>query len=205
MALLLGKRPDEARQASARLDTYPDSPLRAMSRAWLSAMSGDLEQALAIIEETQPRYPRNVDLALFAAQIEILLGHEAEARQWTERAIAIDPDSPETLRVQANIASDYDWNARAARTALRAIAAAPGDADLYNELGLVLYDDGDEAGGRDAFERAIALDPEDPLPRANYSIVLVDNNKLDERRRCSPTRRWRSIQAFISRCWPRAA
>jgi Tfp pilus assembly protein PilF len=180
MALLLGKRPDEARQANARLDTYPDSPLRAMSRAWLSAMSGDLEQALAVIKETQPRYPKNVDLALFAAQIEILLGHEAEARRWTERAIAIDPDSPETLRVQANIASDYDWNARAARTALtRAIAAAPGDADLYNELGLVLYDDGDEAGGSDAFERAIALDPEDPLPRANYSIVLVDNNKLD--------------------------
>lgn len=181
MALLLGKRPDEARQASAKLDTYPDSPVRAMSRAWLSAMSGDLEQALAIIKETQPRYPKNVDLALFAAQIEILLGHEEEARRWTERAIAIDPDSPETLRVQANIASDYDWNAPAARAALeRAMAAAPGDADLYNELGLVLYDNGDEGGGRDAFERAIALDPEDPLPRANYAIVLVDTNKLDQ-------------------------
>ena len=181
MALLLGKRPEEAREASARLETYPASPVRAMTRAWLSAMSGDLEQALAIIKETQPRYPKNVDLALFAAQIEILLGHEAEARRWTERAIAIDPDSAETLRVQANIASDYDWDARAARAALeRAIATAPGDADLYNELGLVLYDDGDEARSRDAFERAIALDPEDPLPRANYSIVLVDNNKLDE-------------------------
>jgi Tfp pilus assembly protein PilF len=181
IALLLGKRPEEARQVSAKLDTYPDGPIRAMSRAWLSAMSGDLEQALAIIREAQPRYPNNVDVALFAAQIEILLGHEEEARRWTERAIEIDPDSPETLRVQANIASDYDWNAPAAREALeRAIAAAPGDADLYNELGLVLYDDGDEAGGRDAFERAIALDPEDPLPRANYSILLVDNNKLDE-------------------------
>lgn len=180
MALLLGRRPEEARQAGARLDDYPPSPVRAMTRAWLSAMSGDLEQALAVIKETQPRYPKNVDLALFAAQVELLLGHEAEARRWTEQAIAIDPNSPETLRVQANIASDYDWNARAARTALtRAIAAAPGDADLYNELGLVLYDDGDEAGGSEAFERAIALDPEDPLPRANYSIVLVDNNKLD--------------------------
>ena len=52
MALLLGKRPDEARQASAKLDTYPDGPVRAMSRAWLSAMSGDLEQALAIIKES---------------------------------------------------------------------------------------------------------------------------------------------------------
>jgi len=181
MALLLGRRPDEARQASAKLDSYPDGPIRAMSRAWLSAMSGDLEQALAIIKETQPRYPKNVDLALFAAQIEVLLGHEAEARQWTTRAIEIDPDSPETLRVQANIASDYDWNAPAAKNALnRAIAAAPGDADLYNELGLVLYNDGDEAGARDAFEHAIALDPEDPLPHANYSIVLVDTNNLDE-------------------------
>jgi Tfp pilus assembly protein PilF len=181
MALLLGKRPDEARQASAALDAYPDSPIRAMSRAWLSAMSGELEQALAIIKETQPRYPKNVDLALFAAQIELLLGHEAEARRWTERAIEIDPDSPETLRVQANIASDYDWSAPTARTALdRAIAAAPGDADLYNELGLVLYDDGDEGGARDAFERAIALDPEDPLPRANYAILLADSDRLDQ-------------------------
>lgn len=180
MALLLGKRPDEAREASARLDTYPNSPVRAMSRAWLSAMSGDLEAALAIIKETQPLYPKNVDLALFAAQIEILLGHEAEARRWTQRAIEIDPDSPETLRVQANIASDYDWNAPAARSALdRAIAAAPGDADLYNERGLVLYDDGDADGAQEAFERAIALDPEDPLPHANYSILLVDSDKLD--------------------------
>lgn len=181
MALLLGKRPDEARQVSAKLDAYPDGPVRAMSRAWLSAMSGDLEQALAGIKETQPRYPENVDLALFAAQIELLLGHEAEARRWTGQAIEIDPDSPETLRVVANIASDYDWNAPAARDALeRAIAAAPGDADLYNELGLVLYDDGDEDGARDAFKHAIALDPEDPLPRANYSILLADTNKLDE-------------------------
>ncbi|MEZ5830556.1 MAG: FecR domain-containing protein [Dongiaceae bacterium] len=181
MALLLGRRPEDARRVSAKLDTYPPSPVHAMSRAWLSAMSGDLEQGLAIIEETQPRYPKNVDLALFAAQIEILLGHEAEARRWTQRAIEIDPDSPETLRVQANIASDYDWNAPAARAALtRAIAAAPGDADLYNELALVLYDDGDVDGGRNAFERAIALDPEDPLPRANYSILLVDSDKLDQ-------------------------
>jgi hypothetical protein len=114
MALLLGKRPDEARQASAQLDTYPTAAARHVARL----AQRDVRRSgagLAIIKETQPRYPKNVDLALFAAQIEILLGHEAEARRWTERAIAIDPDSPETLRVQANIASDYDWNAPAAR------------------------------------------------------------------------------------------
>jgi Tfp pilus assembly protein PilF len=176
---LLNHQPEQASATIAHLKTYPPSAVSAMAEARLLALAGDIDAAYRLATES-PAIADHVDLQLIAAQLAILRSDEPAARRWVEVALAEDPDNPDTLRVLAVMQSDYDSNSRAAvKTLRRALKEAPGEAELWNVLGLSLNDEGDAVGSEDAFRRAIALDPEDPVPHANYAILLLDNEKVD--------------------------
>jgi len=180
IALTLDHQPDRARSLLAGLQARPETATSAEANAWLLALAGDLDGAYAAITAGAAAFPQNVDLALLASQIAILRSDEAGARQWLQQAVALDPENPETLRVRAVVESDYDWNSHGAvRTLEQAVEIAPGYSDLWNHLGLARSDDGDPVGAEQAYRRAIALDPEDPVPHANYAILLLDNSRVE--------------------------
>jgi serine/threonine-protein kinase len=68
--------------------------------------------------------------------------------------------------------------ARAA--ALRALELDPGLGEAHASLGMILFDDLDNAGAVDQYRRAIALRPEYATARHWYAIVLAHLGRLDE-------------------------
>jgi tetratricopeptide (TPR) repeat protein len=180
VALALAGRRDEAETLRPALDRFAGSRAYILGQAWVRGNIGEIEGALADLKAAQSRHPGDADIAVLAAVMAILLGRDADARTLTAAALAIDPDNADALNVQATILSDYDWETdRAAAVLERAVAVAPGNADAWNTLGLARHDQGDWRGAAEAYETAIRLDPNDPVPHANYAILLLDVDDLD--------------------------
>ena len=95
----------------------------------------------------------------------------------TQRALEADPSSPQA---HANLASLLQGRGDLAG-AIRALEAArglrPGNAELANQLGLVLYEDGRVPAAKACFEEAVAARPDFAEAYNNLAAVL----KLEER------------------------
>jgi len=81
-------------------------------------------------------------------------------RAMLERAIALNPDSPTALRAQANyhyrVESNYQ---RSLELLQQAQAAAPGNVDIYGDLGFTLRRLGRWEESIASFQKALQLDP----------------------------------------------
>ena len=163
---------------------FEDEPYAALARAWLAGFLDDLEAAIAIVREAERRFPQEVILPAFRAQVALLLDRRDESRAAAERALALDPEDPIALQSSGYYKAEIESDLNGALADLRRSAAiAPGDADSWNMLGLVQdeRDAGREAEA--AFRQAIEADPEDPVPHANYAIFLLDRDRTEEARR----------------------
>lgn len=181
LTLILGGRADDATALAASVDALPDDPDRAMTRALLAAVTGDLPGAAAILDEAERRFPSDTYLPVFRGLLAVALGDATAARAASIRADRVDADDPNAIQLRAMVLSDFDWDIEAARAELeRAVTAAPGSAEAWNELGLARLEQDDTEAARAAFEEAIRLDPYDPVPRANLAILLLDANRLAE-------------------------
>jgi Tfp pilus assembly protein PilF len=184
LSLALGGRRQEAMALQPQLARYRGSRWSVIAEAYIRGNLGELEGAFSDLKSALRKWSRDVDMTVLAAQIAILLGKEKEARQLAAKAMALDPDDPDAINTQATILSDYDFDPdRAVELLERATKTTPGNADVWNTLGLARSDQGDNGGAAKAFTTAIALDPDDPVAYANYSILLLDADKLDSAKR----------------------
>ena len=76
------------------LKLAPADPLAWLLSATLARQSGDLDRAIADIEEAQKRSPDDAQVALEAGNIAIVSGSEAAARVAWEAAVKAAPDTP---------------------------------------------------------------------------------------------------------------
>src|SRR5262245_40348446 len=181
LALALGGHREEAAAMKARLDALPDDAYRPLADALLAAVTGDTSGAITILDEAEKRFPDETYLPVFRGFLAVVLADEEAARAASERADALDPADPSVIQLRAVVLSDFDWDIKAAQTEVEdGLKESPGAAELWNGLGLLRSDQGDNAGARDAFLEAIRLDPYDPVPRGNLAIVYLDMDMLDE-------------------------
>jgi tetratricopeptide (TPR) repeat protein len=181
LALALGGRRQEAAAMKLRVDALPDDAYRAMGDALLAAVTGDTPGAITILDEAEKRFPNETYLPVFRGFLAVVLADEDAARAASERADALDPADPSVIQLRAVVLSDFDWDIQAAQAEVEdGLQESPGATELWNGLGLLRSEQGDNAGARDAFLEAIRLDPYDPVPRGNLAIVYLDMEMLDE-------------------------
>jgi len=135
----------------------------------------------AIMQRAAPRFRDDPAFLATLAEAALLVGDWDGARAAADRAAALAPDDPEVLSARANVRANVDYNLEGALSDLeRALEATPASSDLWNDLGLLQGARDAEREAEAAFLRAIALDPEDPVARANYAILLLDMDRLAE-------------------------
>lgn len=153
----------------------------AQRRDYAAAMvaRGDALQALGRSEQALDAYRRAVALvpssslphALMAQTLEHLK-RPAEAEKAYREALRVDPDN---IRVANNLAvllaSQKTNLDEALRLAKRAADKEPGRGTFFDTLGLVLQARGDTPGARQAFERALSLEPGNAEFRQHLSRV----------------------------------
>jgi protein O-GlcNAc transferase len=125
------------------------------------AAEASLRQALAIDPHAIP------SLAALASVL-TALGRGQNAREVTEKLLAIDPDYARKER---------EWREQQLRSA---IAGNPGSAELHDDLGLLLRLKGDAAGAEAHFRRAIALDATNPRALVNLALLLTADRREGE-------------------------
>ena len=87
------------------------------------------------------------------------LGAREQALALCEDLVRETPDDPAPLRAAARIARDAGKPQLALPLLERAVALAPGCADLLCDLAVVLQEVGEDAGAEEAFLKAVAADP----------------------------------------------
>ncbi|WP_414472741.1 FecR domain-containing protein [Microvirga sp. M2] len=158
-----------------------DDPLSALAHAYVVAFREDLNAAAGVLEAAEKRFPKDTRIAVMAAQVSYALNRREAMRASIARAKALDPDDPDVIAADSNIRGDIDGEVHAAVAALREAAAiAPGNANIWNSLGLFESDRDRPLAAEEAFRRAIAEDPESPVSYANLAFVLLDQNRVEE-------------------------
>lgn len=149
-------------------------------RAFLTGFRKDLNAAAIEVREAEKRFPNDVGLALFSAELALLLNRREDMRAAYERAKAIDPNDPAVLHMGATIKADFDRNLDAAIVDLHKAASVVSGVSLWNDIGLIQQDRNAPVEAEAAFRRAIEIEPENPISYANLAILLLDQSRVEE-------------------------
>ncbi|AUX79674.1 FecR domain-containing protein [Sinorhizobium fredii] len=155
-----------------------------MAQAWTAGFREDIPAAIAVIKKAERRYPDDPTLPAARAQLALLLDDRDELRDGVERALSIDPDDPTALEARAHYRYHIENDLEGAFADLnKALKTAPGSSSIWNSLGLLQGERGDNRAADVAFKEAIALDPLDPVAHANLAIQYMDEMRMAEAKR----------------------
>lgn len=151
--------------------------------AYITGFGKGLPEAEAILRQTEQAAPRHLLSSLLSAQVSLLLNRRDEMRATVARMHETDPGSVETLLASGTLklAIDSDLDGAVADFE-QGIAIAPGQASLWNGLGLAQDSRDAVREAEAAFRQAIAADPEEPVAYANLAILLLEQSRVEEAR-----------------------
>ncbi|HTO34526.1 MAG TPA: FecR domain-containing protein, partial [Pararhizobium sp.] len=161
-----------------------DSVSSAIGAAWVAGFRQDVRAALDIVKKAERAHPDDAMLPAARAQLAILLADEAEAKDAIDRALTLDPGNPGALDARAEYKSGISFDRKGAiADLLLAVAAAPGDGNIWNSLGNAYSSRDDNRKAEEAYKKAIELDPLDPVPHSNLAILYLDEMRMEEAKR----------------------
>ena len=158
---LAQKKLDEARAEFDQVASRQTNPVAALTMAGMILQSqGNLSEARVRFERAVVADPRAAVAANNLAWLHAESGTKLdEALQLAQRAAEVMPDSPEVLDTLGWVFFRNDLPAQAVGPLERCVANAPGHGECRYHLGLVYAKTGDKARSREAFVRALALEP----------------------------------------------
>ncbi|MFO1070384.1 MAG: FecR domain-containing protein [Geminicoccaceae bacterium] len=181
LALIVDRQMAAAQAVRAELETLPDGPELSLIDSAVEVFTGDVETARTMLQPLRERFPDDPDVLQLYGQILLLQDRRDELRELAEGTAARRPDLAVAWYLlgayRANIEGRYEDAVAAFR---RGLEIDPTDTDLLNELGLALYQLDERRDAEAALRQALAIDAYDTPPRANLSILLLDENRYDE-------------------------
>lgn len=161
----------------------PMIPLRPADQSvWarlLAAHGGDTAAAEREWEETSAFGCRDPRLALGLARHLLKAGDRGAAARWAERAVTLEPDSPNALRLLGQLrASQSEWSA-AAELLQRAQELAPRDVEFLKTITWSEFQSGNLEAAEFTALRARASLPGDPVPLAHLARIAARRGDFD--------------------------
>jgi TolB-like protein/Flp pilus assembly protein TadD len=112
--------------------------------------------------------------------IETTLGY-AEARKALERAVALEPDSPEVLVAEGWVRRTAEWDWKGARQAFRrALELQPNNPDTLADTAVLVFGLGQTDEGIQLAIRAVDLDPLNAQTQLNLSLLFQFAGELNK-------------------------
>ena len=159
-------------------------PYGALMQAYTAGFLENPRAAIDIIQKAERRYPDDPTLPAVRASFSQLIDDREQMKEAIEHSLALDPNHPMALAARAEYKAAYESDINGALADLnRAIELAPGASSTLNSLGILQSsrDANDEA--EEAFKKAIALDPQDPVAHANLAILYLDQARMKDAKR----------------------
>ncbi|MFB2550352.1 FecR domain-containing protein [Ensifer soli] len=158
-----------------------DGPFGAFADAFIAGMVEGIPAAFARVEAAERRYPSDPTLPAARAQLALFLGDREAARAGIDRSMALEPGNVAGLEARAHFRSSFEGDLDGALADVdAALAIMPGSTTLWDLRGHILSGLDATREAERAFRRAIELQPEDAVSRANLAILLLDENRVAE-------------------------
>ena len=174
---------DVARAALDRaLALQPDHPQALALSAVHAIAVGEIDRAATLLNAAQTHAPRDTTVLIAQSYLEQAQHQLPAALSHTRAAAAIDPTS---AVIQARVAelALMNGDTKLAHSAARsALAQQPDYARAHAIDGFVLLQQFRFDSAATAFQRAIALDATDPLPRLGLGLIEIRHNHVAEGR-----------------------
>jgi TolB-like protein/Flp pilus assembly protein TadD len=177
-------------QGTENLEAY-DLYLRGLA-LWQQRSEDALWQAIELFERAATADPEFAQAYAGQALVYAVLGDyslrvpieesNVRARDFAERALALDPTLPEPYAAMGYVANTERRRTSAQALLRRAIALRPSFATAHQWLGESVMAAGDFTGGLASLERATALDPRSLPVALNRSWALMSLGRYDEAR-----------------------
>jgi tetratricopeptide (TPR) repeat protein len=130
--------------------------------------------ARSVIDDALTHDPKDLRVLLLAARNASEARRYDEARQFSERAVALSPDQPDALAELASIeAEGFRDIARARDLAARAYSEAPANTAVLDAVGWVKHLGGDSENAARDLQRAVEQDPDNPRVLYHLGAALL--------------------------------
>lgn len=157
---------------------YAGDVTAALARATAVNFAEGPAAAIEVLLAAERRFPSDARLPAMRADLAYQLDRREMVDEALKRALALDPDEPSALLVQARYRATVFSDLDGALAILRHAAdVAPGADAVWNEIGIVQSDRNAVIEADAAHRKAIALNPENPALYANYARFLIDNDQ----------------------------
>jgi tetratricopeptide (TPR) repeat protein len=177
--LAVGKVDEAAVALDQALAASPKDAAALSLQTIVAVVQNDRERALALGRAAVEAAPGSATahLALsYALQARFDLDG---ARSSVARAVELDPKDALAWARLSELHASFGATARSLEAARRAAALAPDLSRTQTVLGFAHLRDVETSEARKAFERAIALDSADPLPRLGLGLTRIRTGDLD--------------------------
>ncbi|MEK1862722.1 MAG: FecR domain-containing protein [Rhizobium leguminosarum] len=171
----------------AHVEKPPSSavgPYGAIMQAYTAGFLQNPRAAVDVIRDAEKRFPDDPTLPAIRAQLAQLIDDRAQMQEAVNRALSLDPNHPIALAARASYKASYESDIDGALADLsRAIELAPGASGSLNSMGLLQSARDANGEAEAAFLKAIALDPQDPVPHGNLAILYLDQSRMKDAKR----------------------
>lgn len=162
IALAAGRGDEAATAYRQAISLEPGVGVYRSQLARLYAQAHRDAQAVPLYLEAFRVDPTQISAARTAASLAEAGGNLVLARRMFTAAVQADPKDSTVIQEYANFERRHGGNAAARRRLNQAVRVLPTDADLWALLGVVRFDLADRPGARLAWDRALALKPDQP-------------------------------------------
>ncbi|MCD7111449.1 FecR domain-containing protein [Rhizobium sp. DKSPLA3] len=144
----------------------------------------NLRATIDLLKGAEARYPNNALLPAIRAKVALVMGDREQAQAAIAVALARDPGQATALEARADFEAGVRGNLGGALADLQAaLVSEPGNATIWNSLGLLQSARGAGREAETAFRKAIALDPMSPLHHANLAGLYLEEQRVEDARR----------------------
>ncbi len=162
---------DAAMERYRRAHQISPRPAHVILLGKLLSRIDQVEEARRVFEDAMAADPDNHKLLTAWARLQFEWGDNKAAEAAARRALALDPRRAVTMVVLADTLEDRD---EALELYLRAEELGYKRASAPNAIGVILLDRGDREGAYRAFERAMVIDPFDPVTLRYYGEAAIE-------------------------------
>jgi tetratricopeptide (TPR) repeat protein len=135
------------------------------------------------IQEAEKRWPDEALLPAVRAQFALIAGDRAQMEEAIGRAVGLDPDNPVALLARAYYRDAMTSELDGAIADLRRAAELQlGSSEIWNMIGNVESEREAVRESRAAYERSLALEPNNSVAMANLAVLYLDAGLVDKAR-----------------------